>query len=167
MGLWYRRTENTVYETVHLVDEFLHIWFSTRRETKFIRANELAGVIDMLYEVDPAPGQWVIVEVRPQELKKYISVYRKERPQGGKATETKNMMQDHDWTLTRRYKQLLDKGFEPTPIFLSGAESDDGEKGIMLVDGRHRIYSAAEQGHTMMLAYIPLRDLPMFKEARF
>jgi hypothetical protein len=77
-------------------------------------------------------------------------------------------MQGHDWSLTNRYKQLLQKGFEPTPIFISGAEDDQtGEKGIILIDGRHRIYAAAEEGRTEIQAYIPKRDLPMFGEAVF
>jgi len=159
MGLWYRRIDDRVFQTMDLVPEFLDIWLQTRRPQD-IKTDNIAGVIDALYDFQPVPGQWIVIEARPKELGNYINVYinaeGKKRP----------MMRARDTALSQKYVQLLEKGYEPTPIMIAGAgDKQTGEEGIVLIDGRHRIFSAIAAGRETILAYIPLQDLPKMDKA--
>lgn len=161
MGLWYRRIDDKAYQTMDLVTEFLDIWIQTRKPQD-IDTDELAGVIDVMYDFAPVPGQWVTIEVRPKELQQYINVYINHE---GKA---KPMMSNKDKALTAKYVALLQRGFDPTPIIIAGATDQDektGEQGIVLLDGRHRIHSFIAAGRQTCLAYIPLEDVPKMDAA--
>jgi len=151
MGLWYKRdkaNENTTFETADLVSEFLDIWLQTRKNED-IDPKELAGVIDVLYDFQPVPGKWVLIEVRPKELARYISTYVNAE---GKS---KKMMSKRDKKLSTSYVRLLKKGFEPTPIMIAGIQDEvTKEDGIVLIDGRHRIFAAVAAGVDTLLAYI-------------
>lgn len=151
MALWYRidkQNKDTVFETSELVMEFLDIWFQTRK-AEDIDASELAGVIDVLYDFQPVPGEWVLIEVRPEELARYISTYVNAKGQ------RKEMMKDKDVKLSKAYVKLLKKKYEPTPIMLAGISDEvTGEDGVVLIDGRHRIYAAVEAKIPKILAYI-------------
>lgn len=151
MGLWHKHDEankDTVFETADLVDEFLDIWLQTRKNED-IDPKELAGVIDVLYDFQPVPGKWVLIEVRPRELASYISTYVNAKGR------TKQMMSKDDTTLSSAYVGLFKKGFEPTPIMIAGIDDEvTGEEGIVLIDGRHRIFAAIEAGVETLLAYI-------------
>jgi hypothetical protein len=155
MPLFHRIVDKKVYETMDLVTEFLDIWIQTRKP-KDIDTDELAGVIDVLYDFQPSPGRWVVIEVKPKELAQYINIYINHRG------EEKPMMSSRDNKLSAKYVELLKKGYEPTPIMIAGAteKNDDGEYGIVLIDGRHRIYSFIEAEHETCLAYIPYKDVP-------
>jgi hypothetical protein len=145
---------------MELVAEFLDVWLQTRK-AEDIDPDELSGVIDFIYEVQPPPGRWALIEVRPRELKDYITVYVRSNGQ------EQSMMKQGDWKLSKRYVELLKKGYEPTPIILAGAEDPDShERGITLIDGRHRIYAADEAGIDSIMAYLPAKHLPMMKEAK-
>jgi hypothetical protein len=159
MPLWYKPVNRNNYSTMDLVHEFLDIWLQTRRAAD-INSGELAGVIDVLYEVEPSPGKWRLVEVSPKQLKNYIRVYI--RSDGSRAP----MMRKRDIKLSSAYKNLLKKGHKPTPIMLAGTQNENGgEEGIILIDGRHRIHSAADLGIEKMEAYIPNSDIGMFRKA--
>lgn len=151
MGLWYRlepTNKDTSFETIDLVGEFLDIWLQTRK-SEDIDAGELAGVIDTLYDFQPTPGKWVLIEVKPTELAKYISVYV--TAEG----ERKQMMSKKDHKLSESYVKLFKKKYEPTPIMLAGIVDEvTGEQGIVLLDGRHRIYAAIKAKIPTLLAYI-------------
>jgi hypothetical protein len=138
----------------------LDIWLQTRK-AEDIDTDELAGVIDVMYDFQPVPGEWVTVEVKPKELQQYINVYI---DADGKA---KKMMAKKDTALMKKYVALLKKGFEPTPIIIAGAtdQDDSGEEGIVLIDGRHRIHAFIDAGIEKCLAYIPLEDLPKMDKA--
>jgi len=163
MGLWYRiETENkdTVFETCDLVGEFLDIWLQTRK-AEDIDASELAGVIDVLYDFQPVPGKWVLIEVRPKELARYISTYVNAKGQ------RKKMMKGKDVKLSKAYVKLLKKKYEPTPIMLAGiADEVTGEDGVVLIDGRHRIFAAVEAGIPTILAYINKDGLEKMDKAK-
>jgi hypothetical protein len=161
MPLWFQRQNRKTFSNMELVSEFIDVWLQTRK-SEDIDASELSGVIDFIYDVEPAPGKWALIEVKPSELKSYITVYVS--PDG---VERKTMMKQGDWRLSKRYVQLLNKGYEPTPIIIAGAEDPDTkERGITLIDGRHRIYAADEAGLDSIMAYIPRKHLPMMKEAK-
>ena len=151
MGLWYKRDEenkNTDFETADLVTEFIDIWLQTRKNQD-IDPKELAGVIDVLYDFQPVPGKWVLIEVRPAELARYISTYINDKG------DHKRMMAKKDKKLSSAYVKLLKKGFEPTPLMIAGIkDSVTGEDGVVLIDGRHRIYAAVAAGVEKLLAYI-------------
>jgi hypothetical protein len=161
MPLFHRIVDRKVYETMDLVTEFLDIWIQTRKP-KDIDTDELAGVIDVLYDFQPSPGRWVVIEVKPKELAQYINIYINHRG------EEKPMMSSRDNKLSAKYVELLKKGYEPTPIMIAGAteKNDDGEYGIVLIDGRHRIYSFIEAEHETCLAYIPYKDVPKMAMAK-
>lgn len=153
MALWYKRVNNETYETMDLVAEFLDIWFQTRK-SEDIDPGELAGVIDSLYECQPPPGEWILIEAKPTELRDYITVYVD--PDG----KEKKMMARKDTKLMKQYVKLLTKGYEPTPIMIAGAiDEETGEHGIVLIDGRHRIFAAIENSVETIQAYIPKEDL--------
>jgi hypothetical protein len=159
MGLWYRTIDDSDFATIDLVAEFLDIWLQTRKPED-IDPGELAGVIDVLYDIEGVPGHWVLIAVRPKELKRYISTYI--RSDGTTGT----MMQDSDVSLSKEYVRLLKKGHEPPPIMLAGAEDPDtGAQGVTLIDGRHRIYAAVMAKLKEIPAYIPKEDLPMMEKA--
>lgn len=159
MPLWFRSINYNNYSTIDLVNEFLDIWLQTRR-SQDIHPGELAGVIEVLYEIQPSPGSWRLVEVRPHELKRYIRVYI--RSDGSRAP----MMRQRDQKLSLEYQKLLKKGYKPTPIMLAGSQNEDGgEEGIMLIDGRHRIHSTADLEIPTIEAYIPTSDIQMFRKA--
>ena len=162
MGLWYKRdkaNEDTTFETADLVSEFLDIWLQTRKNED-IDPKELAGVIDVLYDFQPVPGKWVLIEVRPKELARYISTYVD--AQG----RQKKMMSKKDKKLSKAYVRLLKKGFEPTPLMIAGIkDSVTNEEGIVLIDGRHRIFAAIEAGVDTLLAYINEEGLDKMDKA--
>jgi len=155
MPLYHKIVDKKSYQTMDLITEFLDIWIQTRK-SKDIDTDELAGVIDVLYDFQPTPGRWVVIEVKPKELAQYINVYIDHRGR------EKPMMSARDNKLSAKYVELLKKNYEPTPIMIAGAteKGDNGEYGIVLIDGRHRIYSFIEAGHETCLAYIPYNDLP-------
>lgn len=162
MPLYHRLVDKKAYETMDLVTEFLDIWIQTRKP-KDIDTDELAGVIDVMYEFQPVPGKWVVIEVKPKELAQYINVYINDKGQ------EKPMMSARDNKLSAKYVELLKKGYEPTPIMIAGAtekNKETGEHGIVLIDGRHRIYSFIEANHETCLAYIPHKDLPKMAMAK-
>jgi hypothetical protein len=159
MPLWYRKINSNNYSTIDLVAEFLDIWLQTRR-SEDISPEELAGVIDVMYDVQTPPGNWSLIEVRPGELRNYIQVYIK--PDGRHAP----MMSKRDEKLSGEYKNLLQKGYKPTPIIIAGTEGDNREEGIFLIDGRHRIHSAADLGIQKMEAYIPTKQINTLRKAR-
>ena len=161
MPLFHRIVDKKAYETMDLVTEFLDIWIQTRKSPD-IDTDELAGVIDVLYDFQPVPGKWVVVEVRPKELAQYINVYVNHRG------EEKPMMSAKDNKLSAKYVELLSKGYEPTPIMIAGAteKNDQGEHGIVLIDGRHRIYAFIKAEHETCLAYIPYKDVPKLAMAK-
>ena len=162
MGLWYRQeaaNKGTVFETAELVMEFLDIWLQTRKNED-IDPQELAGVIDVLYDFQPVPGKWILIETKPQELAKYIATYI------NAAGERREMMQQKDQALSREYVNLLKKGFEPTPIMIAGITDDvTGEDGIVLIDGRHRIFAAVDAGIDTIKAYINQDGVAMMDKA--
>jgi len=162
MGLYHRLVDKKTFETMDLVTEFIDIWIQTRKP-KDIDTDELAGVIDVMYDFQPSPGKWVIIEVKPQELAQYINVYINDKG------EEKPMMSAKDNRLSGKYVELLKKGYEPTPIMIAGATEKNeatGEHGIVLIDGRHRIYAFIEAKHETCLAYIPYNDLPKMAAAQ-
>jgi hypothetical protein len=159
MALWYRVIEDNNYGTMDLVAEFLDVWLQTRK-AQDIDPGELAGVIDVVYDIEPTPGSWILIAVKPQELRRYISTYI--RSDG----TTGDMMQPKDVSLAKEYVKLLRRGHEPPPIIIAGAEDpDDGTEGVTLIDGRHRIHAAAMAKLKEIQAYIPKEDLPMMKKA--
>jgi hypothetical protein len=162
MGLWYRReraNKDTVFETADLVMEFLDIWLQTRKNED-IDPQELAGVIDVLYDFQPVPGKWVLIEVKPKELAEYIATYI--NAEG----ERREMMQKKDVALSREYVKLLKKGFEPTPIMIAGIKDEvTGEDGIVLIDGRHRIFASIDADIDIIKAYINKDGLKMMDKA--
>jgi len=158
MALWYKLINTKKHESMDLVSEFLDIWLQTRKIDD-IDNDELAGVIDAIYEFQPSPGDWVLIEVRPQEIASYISVYVNSRGQ------EKEMMRQKDYRLRDQYVNLLKKGYNPTPIIITGATDDSGEQGIALLDGRHRTHAAIAAGLTSIEAYIPRLDLPKLEAA--
>lgn len=158
MALWYKLIDTTKHESMDLVSEFLDIWLQTRKN-EGIDPDELAGVIDAIYEFQPSPGDWVLVEVRPQEIAAYISIYVNSKG------EEKEMMRQKDFKLRDQYVKLLQKGYDPTPIIITGATDDSGEQGIALLDGRHRTHAAIAAGLNTIEAYIPRLDLPKLEAA--
>lgn len=160
MKLWYQLLQHpSGYENLDVVAEFLEVWLRTRR-LQGIDPGELAGVIDVLYDCAPAGTEWVTILLRPQELARYITVYMKDEDDGGA------MMKGRDTKLSTKYKEWLQRGHEPPPILVAGAENDDGtERGIMLIDGRHRIYASIAAGMTTIKAYIPKEHLPYLQDA--
>jgi len=159
MALWYKLVTKETFETMDIIAEFLDIWLQTRK-SEDINPGELAGVIDTVYEFAPSPGCWSLIEVRPTEIRDYITVYV---DANGKQ---KKMMAKKDEKLTQQYVKLYAKGHEPTPIIISGAVDDDTkEEGIVLLDGRHRTYAAIASGIGTIQAYIPTEDLPKMAKA--
>ena len=159
MPLWYKRVSKETFESIDLVAEFLDIWLQTRK-SESIDPGELAGVIDTIYEFQPTPGKWILIEVKPTEIGDYITTYVNAR---GKE---KKMMAKKDTKLTKQYVKLLDQGFDPTPIMIAGASDEEtGEQGIALIDGRHRTYAAIENKIATIQAYIPEVDLPKMDAA--
>jgi hypothetical protein len=159
MGLWFRKLEDNDYATIDLVAEFIDIWLQTRRPED-IDPGELAGVIDVIYDIEPVPGQWTLIAVRPDELKRYIRTYI--RSDG----TTGDMMRPRDVSLAKEYVKLLRRGHEPPPIIIAGAEDPDTKtEGITLIDGRHRIHAAAMAGLKELPAYIPKDAIPMMEKA--
>lgn len=160
MKLWYQLLQHpSGYENLDVVAEFLEVWINTRRP-QAIHPGELAGVIDVLYDCAPPGTEWVTILLRPQELASYITIYMKDDDDGGA------MMKGRDTKLSAKYKEWLQRGHEPPPILVAGAANDDGtERGIMLIDGRHRIHAAIAAGLTTIKAYIPKDHLPYLKDA--
>jgi phosphoglycolate phosphatase-like HAD superfamily hydrolase len=162
MGLWYRiepENKGKTFETCDLIEEFLDIWLQTRK-AEDIDASELAGVIDVLYDFQPVPGHWVLIEVRPKELARYISTYVNAKGQ------RKKMMEDKDVRLSKAYVKLLKKKYEPTPIMIAGISDEvTGEDGIVLIDGRHRIHAAVAAKIPTILAYINKSGLDKMDKA--
>jgi uncharacterized ParB-like nuclease family protein len=159
MPLWYRRLRRQPIENIDLVAEFLETWLVTRM-AETIDPGELAGVIDVLYEMAPSGTMWAIIEIRPHELARYITTYVRDGEEVG------TMMSTEDNTLRDTYASWIRKGHETPPIIIAGVvDEDDGGKGIMLIDGRHRIHAAVAAGKETILAYIPVEHLPMMKEA--
>ncbi len=162
MGLWYKRdkaNKAVIFETADLVMEFVDIWLQTRKNED-IDPQELAGVIDVLYDFQPVPGKWVLIDVKPRELAAYISTYVNAKG------EKRQMMQQKDKALSRQYVSLLKKGYEPTPLMIAGInDSVTGEPGIVLIDGRHRIYAAIAADVEKLKAYINLDGLEMMDKA--
>lgn len=159
MALWYRIIDNKSFESMDLVNEFLDIWLQTRKNED-IDPGELAGVIDTIYEFQPSPGDWILIEVRPSEISAYITIYV---TADGKEKE---MMARKDFKLRDQYVKLIQKGYDPTPIIIAGATDDDtGEQGIVLLDGRHRTHAAIAAGVQTIQAYIPRQDLPKMDAA--
>ncbi|HUV13232.1 MAG TPA: hypothetical protein VMY18_06290, partial [Acidobacteriota bacterium] len=162
MGLWYKIEEDNEgqdFETADLVVEFLDIWLQTRK-LEDIDPKELGGVIDVLYDFEPVPGKWILIEVRAAEMAKYISTYINARG------ESKVMMQEKDKKLSNAYVKLLKKGYEPTPIMIAGIVDEvSGEEGIVLIDGRHRIHAAIAAGVTILKAYINKSGLEKMDKA--
>lgn len=163
MGLWYRidpENKEKVFETIDLVGEFIDIWLQTRK-AEDIDAGELAGVIDVLYDFQPVPGKWILIEVKPTELAQYISTYITAKG------ERKQMMQNKDHKLSDAYVKLLKKNYEPTPIMIAGiTDGVTGEQGIILIDGRHRIHAAVKSGIPTIFAYINKEGLEMMNMAK-
>jgi hypothetical protein len=163
MGLWYRidpENENTTFETIDLVCEFIDIWLQTRK-AKDIDPRELSGVIDVLYDFQPVPGEWVLVEIRPAELAQYITTYIND-----KGTR-QQMMQEKDHKLSNAYVKLFKKKYQPTPLIIAGvADEVTGEEGIVLIDGRHRTFAAIKAGVPTLLAYINKSGLEMLDKAK-
>ena len=158
MALWYKLIDTKKHESIDLVSEFLDIWLQTRKN-EAIDPGELAGVIDAIYEFQPSPGDWVLVEVKPREIAAYISIYVNSRG------EEKEMMRQKDYKLRDKYVTLLQRGYTPTPIIITGATDDSGEQGIALLDGRHRTHAAITAGVETIEAYIPRLDLPRLAAA--
>jgi hypothetical protein len=158
MALWYKLIDTGHHESMDLVSEFLDIWLQTRKN-EAIDPDELAGVIDVIYECQPSPGDWVLIEVRPSEIASYISSYVNSKG------EEKAMMAMKDYKLRDKYVNLLNRGYKPTPIIITGATEDTGEQGIGLIDGRHRIHSYVAAGIESIEAYIPRLDLPKLQHA--
>ena len=161
MGLWYKIVDedDDEFETAELVVEFLDIWLQTRK-LEDIDPQELAGVIDVLYDFEPVPGKWTLIEVKPKEIAKYISTYVNAKG------EKKEMMQSKDKKLSQAYVRLLKKGYEPTPIMIAGIEDEvTGEEGIVLIDGRHRIHAAVEADIPIIKAYINNHGLEKMDKA--
>jgi hypothetical protein len=159
MALWYKLLTDETYETMDIIAEFLDIWLQTRK-SEDIDPGELAGVIDTVYEFESSSGLWSLIEVRPTEIRDYITVYV---DANGKQ---KKMMAQKDERLMRQYVKLLTKGHEPTPIMIAGAVDDDTkEEGIVLLDGRHRTYAAIANNVAKIKAYIPKEDLPKMEKA--
>jgi hypothetical protein len=159
VALWYKLVTHETFETMDIIAEFLDIWLQTRK-SEDINPGELAGVIDTVYEFAPSPGCWALIEVIPTEIRDYITLYVDAH---GKQ---KKMMAKKDERLMKQYVKLLEKGYEPTPIIISGAVDDDTkEEGIVLLDGRHRTYAAIANNIGKILAYIPKADLPKMSKA--
>lgn len=159
MALWYKPIDMSGHESMDLVNEFLDIWLQTRKNED-IDPGELAGVIDTIYEFQPSPGDWVLIEVKPSEISAYITIYV---TADGKEKE---MMARKDFKLRDQYVKLLQKGYDPTPIIIAGATDEDtGEQGIVLLDGRHRTHAAIAAGVHTIQAYIPRTDLPKMDAA--
>ena len=153
MAFWYERIDDSVLTTMELVHEFIDIWLQTRK-TEDLDAGEMAGVIDVLYEFQPSPGGWICVRMNPQELKDHIREYI--RADGTRA----KMMSKRDLAFAKAYVGLMNKGHEPTPIMIAGAENPTTkEKGITLIDGRHRIHASVIGKRPEILVYIPEDDL--------
>ena len=162
MGLWYRidpENEGATFETIDLVGEFLDIWLQTRK-AEDIDPGELAGVIDVLYDFQPTPGKWILIEMRPTEMAEYISTYITAK---GKYKE---MMTKKDHKLSNAYAKLFKKKYEPTPIMLAGVvDAVTGEEGVVLIDGRHRIHAAVQAKIPTILAYINKNGLEHLEKA--
>ena len=154
-----------VYETTEAMDaasDILEIWLQTRK-SEDIDPRELAKMVDAIYlpqNTSASPGCWALIEVRPTEIRDYITVYV------DSDGRQKKMMAQKDERLMSQYVKLLAKGYEPTPIIIAGAVDDDsGEEGIVLLDGRHRTYAAISNGVSIIRAYIPKADLPKMAKA--
>lgn len=157
--LWYQEIPDpSGYESLDVVAEFLAIWLNTRLQHA-IDPGELAGVIDVLYDCAPPGTIWTTLEVRPDEMAKYITTYMKDDGEGG------DMMKGRDEKLSAKYKEWIEKGHEPPPILLSGVTDEDGSRGIMLIDGRHRIFSAIDAGLKTIKAYLPIEQVECMKDA--
>jgi hypothetical protein len=158
MPFRWESTDDTVYTTMQLVDEFIDIWLQTRKPED-IDCGELAGVIDVLYETQPSPGGWVLVRMDPQQLKDHIREYI--RDDGTRAP----MMRKRDVAFAKAYVGLMTKGHESTPIMVMGAENPKtGEKGLALIDGRHRIHAHVMAKRPEILVYIPADDVRFLEE---
>ena len=159
MPLWYRRLIAPEKESIDLVAEFLDVWLATRKPGA-IDPGELAGVVDVMYELVPSGTKWALLEVRPDELARYITVYMRDNEPGGA------MMKKGDHSLKSTYVAWIKKGHEPPPIMIAGVEDeDDGTRGIMLIDGRHRIHAMLAAEMPTMKAYLPVEPLPFMDEA--
>jgi hypothetical protein len=159
MPLWYRRVRRPEKENIDLVAEFLDVWLATRKLGS-IDPGELAGVIDVLYDMAPPGTKWALLEVRPHELAAYINVYMRDDQSGGE------MMKSADHSLKNTYVGWIRKGHQPPPIMISGViDEEDGDKGILLIDGRHRIHAAVEAGLATIQAYLPVEHIPFMDEA--
>lgn len=159
MPLWYRRLRGPEKENIDLVAEFLDVWLATRKAGS-IDPGELAGVIDVMYDMAPPGTKWALLEVRPHELARYINVYMRDDRSGGE------MMKSADHTLKSTYVGWIKKGHAPPPIMISGViDESDGESGVLLIDGRHRIYAAIDAGMTAIKAYLPVKHIPFMDKA--
>jgi len=145
-------------ENIHIITEFLDIWFQTRR-SQDLCASSLAGVIQGIYDASPGDGAWALVSLRPTELRDYITTYLKN------GVMQKAVIAEKDVKLYAKYASLLRQGYMPTPVIIAGAEDDCKTQGIYLIDGRRRIYSACIAEKKTMKAYIPVKDLEMLKKA--
>lgn len=160
MPLWYGRKNHKTFNNMDLISEFLDIWLQTRKNPD-IDPGELAGVIDTIYDYQPSPGKWILIDVKPAELKQYITTYV------GPDGKERKMIRQKDVKLSSAYIDLIQKGHLPTPIFIAGVEDpDDGTEGIVLLDGRHRIHSAVEAGLQTIEAYLPHGHLPCMDAAK-
>ena len=133
------------------------------RESEDINPRVLAEIANSIYYPrisPPSPGCWALIEVRPTEIRDYITIYV------DADGNQKKMITKKDERLMKQYVKLLNMGYEPTPIIIAGAIDDDTkEEGIILIDGRHRTYAAIANGVSVIRAYIPKADLPKMDKA--
>ena len=151
----------TEIPTIDLVAQLWEMWAHPPSGGK-IDPDELAGVVDLLYDNIPSSecqysdkkDTWTLVELYVEPLKKYLV-----RGMG---------METEDWKRSNEYSKKNLRGFEIPPIFLSGGVGNYKGKtigGIALLDGRHRIFGAIRSKTETIPAFIPASQLPFLKAA--
>ena len=175
VGFWHRRAEKKgkVYDTMDVVSDFIDIWLQTR-EAEDIDSDELAGVIEGIYQGEGEDRKWMVVYLKPEELRDYIKYYvhsdRSSDDSGEeKDGENRPMMADYDHKLSAEYVKLIKEGYDSPPIIVSGAEDEETDppvRGLYLIDGRHRIYAACDADVKKITAYIPVEYFTYLKEAK-
>lgn len=150
MPIWYERKAGEPRMTGEVVGDLLELWvLAVSRQEPTHKPEDIAGIIDLMYEVEPVPGKWVLVAASTSQLLRHIDL----------------PMQEDDWRRAAMYgARLQAEGGTSPPIILVGAE--DGEaRGIALLDGRRRIHAAAIAAAETVEAWVPEQHLGMLSES--
>lgn len=149
MPIWHERADDKTQMTGEVVGDLLEAWagsFDTKEAAH--KAEDVAGIIDLMYEVQPVPGAWARVKVSTSQLLEHLQL----------------PMESSDWGKAAMYGARLQAESEkPPPIILVGAE-EDGRRGLALLDGRRRIHAASIAGKDRIEAWVPEEHLGVMGE---